>query len=166
MSQKTNFYKRMSIRRYASKYILSFIKSPDQRKITVIWLFLRILGFFLELFPQPVYKTTRKCTSLLQVVTPVLLFNIYFLEFLAVLGLIAVPGLSLVAVSGSCSLVVVRGLLIAMAFLVGKHGLQAWRLRQLCMGSEVAALKLAAEACGICPDQESNRCPLHCKVDS
>ena len=43
------------------------------------------------------------------------LFNIYFLEFLAVLGLITVPGLSLAAVSGSCSLVMVRGLLIAWA---------------------------------------------------
>ena len=58
-----------------------------------------------------------------------MLFNIYFLEFLAVLGLIAVPGLSLAAVSGSCSLVMVRGLLIAVSFLVGKRGLQAWRLR-------------------------------------
>ena len=143
MGQKTNSYKRMSIRRYASKYILSFIKSPDQRKITVIWLFLRILVILLELFSQPVHKPTRKSTSLLQVITPVLLFNIYFLKFLAVLGLIAVHGLSLVAVSGSCTLVMVHGLLIVVAFLVGKHGLQAWRLQQLqCMGSVVVALKL------------------------
>ena len=145
MGQKTDFYKRMSTRRYASKYILSFIKSPDQRKITVIWLFLRILGILLGLFPQPVYKPTRKSTSSLQVVTPILLFNIYFFYFLAVLGLTAVHGLSLVAVSGSCSLVVVRGLFIAVVFPVGKHGLQAWKHQQLqCMGSVIVTLKLVA----------------------
>ena len=47
-----------------------------------------------------------------------------YLLFLTVLGLHCCVGLSLVAASGGCSLVVVQGLLIAMASLVALHKLQ------------------------------------------
>ena len=53
-----------------------------------------------------------------------LLFFIYnFYLFLAVLGLCCWMGFSLIAASRGCSPVVVRGLLIAVASPVAKHGL-------------------------------------------
>ena len=51
-----------------------------------------------------------------------ILLNLFIYSFLAVLG-IAVRGLSLVAVSRGYSLVVVLGLLIAVAPLIGEHRL-------------------------------------------
>ena len=51
--------------------------------------------------------------------------SIYLL--LALLGVfIAAPGLSLVALSGGYSLVVVHGLLTTVAFFVVEHGLSGW----------------------------------------
>ena len=55
----------------------------------------------------------------------------------------------------------VRGLLIAEAFLVAKHRLQAR------VGSVVVAHGLSCStACGIFLEQELNLCPLHWQVDS
>ena len=49
--------------------------------------------------------------------------NFFLILFLAVLGLCCCPCLSLVAVSGGCSLVVMCRLLLEVAFLVVEHGL-------------------------------------------
>lgn len=67
-------------------------------------------------------------------------------------------GLSLVAVSGGYSLAVVRGLLIAAAF-VAKN--------MLCsVGSVVAACRVSwPGAREIFPDQRSHPCPLHWQVN-
>ena len=56
-----------------------------------------------------------------------LFFNYYlnFIYFWAVLDLYCCVGFSLVAVSRSYSLVVARGLLTAVAFLVAAHGLES-----------------------------------------
>ena len=50
-------------------------------------------------------------------------FLVRFFFFLAVLGLHCCPGFFLVVVNGGYSLVVVHGLLIAVAFLVAGHRL-------------------------------------------
>ena len=51
-------------------------------------------------------------------------------------------------------------LLIAVASLLSVHRLYAW-------ASVVATLRLGFSAvCGIFPGQESNQCPLHCKMNS
>ena len=60
---------------------------------------------------------------------------------------------SLVESSGAYSLVVVQGVLTAVASLVEEHG------------SRVHGLSCPA-ACGILLGQGSNRCLLHCKADS
>ena len=76
--------------------------------------------------------------------------------------------------------VAVRGLLIAVASLVGEHGLQACGPQQLRhAGSVVVARGLqstgsavvvhglsCSAACRILPDQDSKLCPLHWQVDS
>ena len=65
------------------------------------------------------------------------------------------------AVSGSYSLLVVLGLLVVTASLVAEHGLQGMR------ASAFAAQGFRCPAAWeIFSDQGSNRCPLHCKVDS
>ena len=70
-------------------------------------------------------------------------------------------GLSLVAVSGGCSLVVVCGLLIAVVSLVAAHGLQS-------MSASVVVMQglSCPAACGIFLDKGLNSCPLHQWVDS
>ena len=68
-------------------------------------------------------------------------------------------GLSLVEASRGYS-VVVRGLVIAIASLVGDHGL--WST-----GSVVTVYQFSCSAiCGIFPDQGLNPCPLHWQADS
>ena len=77
----------------------------------------------------------------------------------------AVPALSPVMVSGSCSWVAVLRLLIAVASLVVEHsgsGAQAPELRL----SRVAPTLCCSEACGIFPHQEANPCLLHWMEDS
>ena len=76
--------------------------------------------------------------------------------------------LSLVAVSRGYSLAVVCGLLIPVASLVVGPGLKARGLQELQRkGAGVVVHRLSCSvACGIFPDQGSNQCPLHCKVDS
>ena len=68
-------------------------------------------------------------------------------------------GFSLVEASGSYSLVVVPGLLFAVASFVAEA---------LGRGdSVVVPLGLSCpKACGILPNQGSNRCPLHWQLDS
>ena len=90
--------------------------------------------------------------------------SIYFLVrficlFLAAVGLRRWYGLSLV---------VVCGLLIAVASPVAEHALQAHGLQQLQhAGSGVVMHGLSCSAArGILPDQGSNWCPLHCKADA
>ena len=75
-----------------------------------------------------------------------MIFLTFLYLFLAVLGLSCCTGFSLV---------VMLGLLIAVASLAAEHGLIAvvHRLR-------------SSEACGIFPDQGSNPCLLHWQVDS
>ena len=70
---------------------------------------------------------------------------------MAVLGLITVPGLSLAAVSGSCSLVMVRGLLIAWApgmeaSVVVVHGLSSCSMWDLLSQPEIEPGPPALEA--------------------
>ena len=108
------------------------------------------------------------------------LFNKFIYLFLAALGLRCY-----LRAFSSCGergllLVVVHGLLIVEAPLVGEHGLQVHGLQQLwhvgsvvvahglqSTGSVVVARGLSCSAaCGIFPDQGSNLCPLHWQPDS
>ena len=67
---------------------------------------------------------------------------------------------SVVVASGGYSLVVVHGLLKAVASLAAEH-------RHYGMGSVVVVHGLScSEACGIFLDQESNLCPLPWQADS
>ena len=109
--------------------------------------------------------------------TPVIGF-IYL--FLAVLGLRCCAQAFCSCGELGLLFVAVRGLLIAVAFLVVEHELQACGLQQLWyMGSVVVAHGLqsvgslvvahglsCSVACGIFPDQGSNPCPLHWQADS
>ena len=76
---------------------------------------------------------------------------------------LAAHGLSLVVESRGCSLVVVRGLLIAVASLVAEHGLQACRLQKLQQEASGVVMHGPScfTACGIFLDRGSNLCPLH-----
>ena len=91
---------------------------------------------------------------------------------------VAVFELSLIAVTRGYSLVVVSGLLMAVASFIAEQGLQgAWNSVGAAGGfgiwgswalgfwlcSLAHGLSCSA-ACGLFPDQGSNRCPLHCKV--
>ena len=69
------------------------------------------------------------------------------------------PELSLVAVTGGSSLVVLLRLLIAVASPVAGPGLYI-------AGSAIWHMGLGTKACGIFQDQESNPCPLHWQEDS
>ena len=105
---------------------------------------------------------------------------IYLFLFLAVLGLRCCA-----QAFSSCSergllFIVVCGLLIFVASLVGEHGLQAHGLQQLWhTGSVAVARRLqsacsvvvahrlsCSAACGIFPGQGSNLCALHWQADS
>ena len=83
---------------------------------------------------------------------------IYYYCFLVAL---AASRLSLVAVSGGYSLVMLHGILTAVASLVVEFGLS---------GLQASAAVLHRLSCslahGIFPDQGLNWCPLHCKADS
>ena len=69
-------------------------------------------------------------------------------------------GLSLGVVRRGYSILVVCGLLIAVAPLVAELGLEAW-------ASEVALFGLSCSvACGVFPNQGSNLFPLHWQADS
>ena len=78
---------------------------------------------------------------------------------MAVLGLIAAGRLSLVASSGSFSLVVFQHLLIVSS--LAEHGLWgAW-------GAEGVACRLGCSAaCGMFPDQELSSCLLRWQADA
>ena len=105
--------------------------------------------------------------------------NLFIYLFLAALGLCCCT-----LAFSSCGergllFVAVCGLLIAVAFLVAEHGLQAHKLQQLQhVGSVVAELGLqsagsvvvahelsCSAACGIFLDQGWNPCPLHWQAD-
>ena len=75
---------------------------------------------------------------------------------------------SLVAASGGYSPGVVPGLLIAVASLVVEHRLWGtWASVVVVCGLSICGARLSLPAaCGICPDQGSNPCPLHWQVDS
>ena len=78
----------------------------------------------------------------------------FFLSFWLCWVFDAAHGLSLVAESGGCSPVAVRGLLTVVASLVVEHGLQGMQ------ASVVVAHGLSCpESCGIFPDQELNHVP-------
>ena len=63
-------------------------------------------------------------------------------------------------------LLVVHGLLIALASLVAEHGLETHRLQQLQHeGSAVVHWLSCSTACGIFPNEGSNTCPLHWQMD-
>ena len=69
-------------------------------------------------------------------------------------------GFSLVVASRGYSLAVVRGLLIAVVFLVAECGLKSLGLIVVAPGLSCSA------ACGIFPDQGSDLNRLHWRVDS
>ena len=74
--------------------------------------------------------------------------------------MVAVLRLSLVVVSGDCSLVAVHGLLIVVASLVAEHGLER-------AGPVIVACRFnCPEACRIVPDRGWNPCPLHWQEDT
>ena len=65
------------------------------------------------------------------------------------------------------SLVVMRGLLAAVASLVMEHGLSSCVPRLSSAGSVIEEHGLSCpKTCGIFPDQGSNWCPLHWQADS
>ena len=148
---------------------------------------------FRELIPESLHLCSNGIHKLkFPACTPVLPFlpqlqyfslfiflNLFIYSFLAMLGLCC----CMLAFS-SCSeqgllIVVVRGLLIAVASLVAEHGLQACGLQQLwyagsvivawelqSTGSVVVVNRLSCSmACGIFLDQGSNSCPLHWQTD-
>ena len=91
-----------------------------------------------------------------------------FLPFLAVLGLCCCMGFSLVASSRSYSLVVVCGLLIAVASLVAEHRLYDERASVVAapgLQSTGLAVMLHGLSClaawGLFPDQGLHLCLLH-----
>ena len=80
---------------------------------------------------------------------------------MAVLGLRCCAGFSLIMESGGYSPVSVCRLLTAVASLVAELGLQSMQ------ASVVVVHRLSCPAaCGIFPDQGSNMCLLHWKMDS
>ena len=84
-----------------------------------------------------------------------------FYSFLVVSCLHCCVWLSLVAVSGDYSLIIVHRLLIAVASLVAEHRLLGVR------APVVAAHRLSCSlACRIFPDIGLNPCPLHWQLDS
>ena len=90
--------------------------------------------------------------------------NLFFFFFFNLLGLCcwvfaAEPELSLAAVTGGSSLVVVLRLLIAVASPVAGPGLYI-------AGSAIWHMGLDTKACGIFQDQGSNPCPLRWQEDS
>ena len=99
---------------------------------------------------------------------------------LVVLGLRCFEGFSLVAESRDCSLVVVCGLLTAVASLVAEHRLQSAQASVVAAhglsscGSRALEHRLSScghrlicsTACGIFPDQVSNLCLLHWQAES
>ena len=88
--------------------------------------------------------------------------------FLAELGLHCCAGFSVVVESSGSSLFALLRLLTAMAFPVGKHGLQGTRTPLLLhVGSGVVVCGLSClTACGIFLDHGSNLCLLHWQADS
>ena len=79
------------------------------------------------------------------------LSKVFFILFLAVLGLRCYGGFSLVAASRVCSLVAAYRLPIAVAFLVVEHGFQVQRLQQLPHGLSSCssrALEHRLNSCG------------------
>ena len=112
-----------------------------------------------------------KCDSRIQleaVADTYIYFNDFIYLFLAVLGLLCCEGFSRVAASGGGSLVVMSGLLIAVASSVVERGLQACGLQQFQhMGSVVAAPGLNCSMTrGILPDQGLKLRLLHWQADS
>ena len=84
-----------------------------------------------------------------------------FVLFLPLLGLRCSTGFSLVGARGGYSLVVVHGLLIAVAFLVAERRVQStWASVVVARGFSCSLV------CDIFPDQESNPCLLHWQADS
>ena len=93
---------------------------------------------------------------------------------------VATPGLASIAVSQGYSLVVVCGLLIAVAFLVSEHGLSGTQVSVVlaCGLSSCNSWALEHElnccgiglhcsaASGIFPDRRSNSCVLYWQADS
>ena len=68
---------------------------------------------------------------------------------------VAAHGLSLVAVRGDYSLVLVPGLLTAAVSPIAEHRLSSWAHGLSCL-----------RVCGISPDQGSNQCSLQWQADS
>ena len=72
------------------------------------------------------------------------------------------PELSLVSVSGGSSLIVVSGLLLAVASLVTAQALGVWTSAVVARRLRSCGSMLSCSvACEIFPDQGSNACPLH-----
>ena len=105
------------------------------------------------------------CGQLLSLVYFIFLF-IFFYKFILFIYfwlrwvLVAVCGLSLVAVSGGYSSSQCTGLSLSWPLLLRSTGSRR-------AGSVVVAYRLSCSvACGIFPDQGSNPCPLHWQADS
>ena len=98
-----------------------------------------------------------------------------FFLFLAVLGLHCCTRLFSSCSKWGLLIVVVCGLLIAVASLIAEHGFQQlWHAGSVVVahglqsaGSVVVVRGLSCSAaCGMFPDQGSNPCPLHWQADS
>ena len=120
------------------------------------WLSYSLIYSFSDSFPIEVITDHWVWFSVLY--SSSLFFFFFCFVFWTVLVFLAVCGLSRVA-SGVCSLIVHR-LLTSGAF----SGCGAWALGA--HTSEAGSAVAVHVACGIFPDQGSNPCPLHCKVDS
>ena len=101
------------------------------------------------------------------------IFKFYLFSFCLCWILVAVCWLSLCVTSGGYSLVVMQELLDGVTSLLVKYKLWTTRASVVVArglqsaGSIVVAHGFSSSAaCGIFPDQASNQCLLHCKVDS
>ena len=105
----------------------------------------------------PVFKSLSSLTSSLLIVYLLCVCVNFWLCLL----FIAVCGLSLVVMSGGCSLVAVHRPHAVMASLVVEHAL---------LGSWASVVVVhglsCSQACGVIPSQGSNSCPLHWHVVS
>ena len=138
-----------------------------------------LLGLYLAVFslcPQG----SSHCVCLCRDLLCKMFFKMHYL-FLAVLSLYCFTGFPLVVGSRGYSLAVVCGLLIAMPSLilelssalgcVGFSRYSAWAQYLWLLGSRAQTSIVVthgvsyAIACGIFPDQGSNPCPLHWRID-
>ena len=124
------------------------------------WAFFHLC--FLAIWISPSVKSLQAFWQFLKIV------SVYFLVYFWLCWvLVAAHRLSLVVVSKGYSLVVVHGLLSAVASLVAEHGLEGTQTSvvAVCVLSNCGEWLSCPLACKIFLDQGSNPSPLHWQVN-